>query len=107
MNAVRQTIERIRLRDAPAQVREAHRLARDMTYSDMVIGNALGHAIHHDRDVTKLLKRMRKTDPGDEARLDELLEEVRHHHAEFERIRRLDEPITRYDERGEPITPDE
>ncbi len=107
MTALMRFIDRLRLRGAPEQVLEATRLYRDMRYDGMVMGNILGHAIHHDRDVGKLIKQMRQADPGDTIRLNALLEEVRRHHQAFGRIRELDEPITRFDERGNPVAPDE
>ncbi len=107
MSVIARLIDRVRLRHAPAQLLEATRLYRDMSYEGMVLGNMLGHAIHRHRDMRKLLTQMRRADPSDDARLDALLDEVRRNHREFARIRELDEPITRYDERGEPIAPPE
>lgn len=105
MTALMRFIDRLRLRGAPEQVLEATRLYRDMRYDGMVMGNILGHAIHHDRDVGRLIKQMRKAEACDNVRLNALLEEVRRHHKEFARIRELDEPITRFDERGDPVAP--
>lgn len=94
MNAVSRLIDRARLRNAPPQVQEGYELYRDLTYGGMVIGNAAFHALPHHQEIRRLLRAMRSTDRTDTGRLDQLLREIRTHHAEFDRIRELERPIT-------------
>ena len=84
----------MRLRNAPPQVQEGYELYRDLTYGGMVIGNAAFHALPHHQEIRRLLRAMRNTDRSDTERLDQLLREIRTHHAEFDRIRELERPIT-------------
>jgi hypothetical protein len=93
MNALSRLIDRARLRNAPPQVQEGYELYRDPTYGGMVIGNAF-HALPHHQEIRGLLRAMRTTDRTDTERLDQLLREIRTHHAEFKRIRELERPIT-------------
>jgi hypothetical protein len=100
MNAIGRTIDRVRLRNAPPQVQQAYLLYRDLTYGGMVIGNAAFHALPHNQEIRRLLHDMRSTEPTDTERLDHLLGEIRKHHAEFARIRELDQPITPWGQLG-------
>lgn len=99
--SVLELVDLVRFRNAPPQVREAYRLYRDMRYRGMVVGNAAYHALPHHQAVLRLLPRIRKTDPDDTERLDELLREIRGHHAEFTRIGELEQLITPWEQLDE------
>jgi hypothetical protein len=106
MNAISRLVDRARLRNAPPQVQEGYELYRDLTYRGMVIGNAAFHALPHHQETRRLPRAMRSTDPTDTERLDQLLREIRAHHAEFDRIRELERPITPWGRpRGATKTP--
>lgn len=98
MNSIGRLIDRVRLRNAPPHVQKGYDLYRDLTYGGMVIGNAAFHALPHNQEIRRLLRAMRSTDPTDTERLDQLLGEIRTHHAEFARIRELEQPITPWNE---------
>ncbi len=101
MTSLLRFLDRLRLRDAAPQVREAFRLYRELRLSGMVTGNLL-HAYPHYQAVRRLLFEMRRTDPSDRPRLDDLLGDVRGHHAEWARIRKLERPITPWEKLHEP-----
>lgn len=101
MIALLRLLDGVRLHHAAPQVREAFRLYRELRLSGMVAGNLL-HAYPHYQAVRRLLTEMRRTDPSDRPRLDDLLVEVRGHHAEWSRIRELERPITPWEKLDEP-----
>lgn len=93
MNPLTRLVDRLRLRDAAPQVRDAYELYRDMTFGGIVLANVeQAHPRH--KAVRKLLKEMRSTGTAEVARLDDLLSQVRTEHDEFVRIRELDARIT-------------
>lgn len=100
MTALLRVLDRRRLRDAAPQVREAFSLYRELRLSGMVAGNLL-HGYPHYQAVRRLLSQMRRTDPAEGPRLDDLLAEVRGHHSEWARIRELERPITPWEELGD------
>lgn len=93
MSALGHAWDRLRLRHAPPQVREAYALWREVRVGDLVIGNVL-HAEPPFRLMQRALRELRAADPSDSRRLDELLKEFRRGYDGFQEVVARDDLIT-------------